>query len=367
MIVFLAMLVQLTGCGGSLGTATSGTSPNNDTDVIGTVSNLKTRVHAGAPDDLKLVDGQTELGNNDFVSVTDGGKARLEFPGPVSLLLFNQSEMDGIKLEYDPNSNPRIVNRLIRGGFSGYVEPGNLLTVDLAFGVKVNVLGTRFFIIYDEENGYIIIGKFDGTLTVSVPGQAIVNLADSELVDITSDGVIKRHSSFAFTPTQFEILADQCSSSIQGVNILRRDNGLPLPGQATADNNETLPCGSSMQPPLTATAVPWVNLDYCNRSTEDICVMTFVFVPQKMMVTVMIDRPEISEPYIVIDDQHRYPCQEIPGSPLKYYCLGDRISPNSYVTVQVFHADAELLAQGNFLLGNLVVKPPTRKPQPKYP
>jgi len=364
------MLVQLSSCSGFTGIPKTeipktGDAPTEATQVIGTVSNVRTQVHSGARDDLKLVEGQAELGNNDFVSVTDGGKARLEFPGPISLLLFNQSEIDGINLEYDANSNPRIVNRLIRGGFSGYVEPGNQLTVDLAFGVQVNVLGTGFFIIYDDVNGMITVGKFDGTLTVSVPGQDILTLADFELVDITSNGTTKRYSPFSFKPTEFELLADQCSSPIQGLNILRRNNGLPQPGESQADTNQTLPCGSLMQPPITVTEAPWVDLDYCYRSMEDICVNAFVLVPQGMMTTLRIQLPNISEPYLVIDNQPLYACEEISGSPLKYYCIGDRIRPNSYVLVQVFQRDSELLAQGYFLIGSLLA--PTSTPHSRYP
>src|SRR5574341_1418031 len=169
---FLLMLVLLSSCGryvpitgdNILAPTEITVNPGNNrssSETIGTVSNIRTQVHAGARDNLKLIEGETELGNDDFVRVTDGGKARLEFPGPISLLLFNRSDMDGIKLVYDANSNPLIVNRLIRGGFSGYVAPGNHLTVDLDLGVQVNVMGTNFFIVYDEESGFIIIGKFD--------------------------------------------------------------------------------------------------------------------------------------------------------------------------------------------------------------
>jgi hypothetical protein len=234
--------------------AQTGPTPH---DFIGTVSNMRTQVHAGARDDLKLIEGKVQLESGDFVSVTDGGKARLEFPGPIRLLLFNMTEVDRVTLETDENSNPRIVKRLIRGGYLGYVEPGKYLTVDLPHKVKVNVLGTNFFIIYDEDNDLITIGKFDGTLNVSVPGQRIVELEDSELVDITSDGTTRHYSPLSFTPSQFEEMADSCSSPIQGINILRRDNELPLPGEAAADKNKELPCGSSSQTPTpTPTKTP---------------------------------------------------------------------------------------------------------------
>jgi hypothetical protein len=248
--VFFLMFVGLCSCqsiipntGNNTPLPTNTSTDNNK--PIGTVLDIKTQVHAGARDNPVLIEGKTDLGNDDYVSVTDGGKARLEFPGPISLLLFNQSDMDGIKLESDVSSNPRITNRLIRGGFLGYVAPGKQLTVDLAFGVKVNVLGTNFFIVYDEESGFIIIGKFDGTLIVSVPGQADVSLEDSELADITSKRAIRHLSPISFTSSDFEKMADTCNSPIQGLNILRRDNGLPLPGETTADKNVELPCGTT--------------------------------------------------------------------------------------------------------------------------
>ena len=239
-IALFLVMVELSSCQRFIPETGNGTD-----NAIGTVSNIKTQVHAGTRDNPILIDGKTDLGNDDYVSVTNGGKARLEFPGPINLLLYNQSDMEGIKLEYDANSNPRIANRLIRGGFSGYVAPENQLTIDLAFGVKVNVLGTNFFIVYDEERGFIIIGKFDGTLIVSVPGENDVSLKDLELVDITSDHAIRHLSPISFTSSDFERMADTCISPIQGINILRRDNGLPLPGNATADKNVELPCGTT--------------------------------------------------------------------------------------------------------------------------
>jgi hypothetical protein len=374
--VFLLVLVQLSSCNGFIPTTgqdltgeatTTATDSATSTRVIGSVSNMKTQVHAGARNDLKLIEGKAELGNDDFVSVTDGGKARMEFPGPISLLLFNQSEMDGIKLDYDANSNPRIVNRLIRGGFSGYVAPGNQLTVDLAFGVKVNVLGTSFFIIYDEKTGVITIGKFDGTLTVSVPGQGIVKLGDSELVDITSDGAIKHYLPFSFTPDQFEQMADHCSSPIQGVNILRRDNNLPVLGEAVADKNKELPCGSSSDTPstpipATETPVAWIDLDYCSKSDKDICVYSLGLLNQNMMITLQVKRANVSGLYILIDNDNRYSCKEISTSKDKYFCTGEQIRPNTIVTVQVFHRDVLLLAQGDFLIPSLN---PTPRPRPK--
>lgn len=329
---------------------------------IGTVSNEKTQVHAGARDHLQLVDGTAPLGNDDYVSVTDGGKARLEFPGPINLLLFNDSEVDGIKLEADKEkSNPIIIHRLLRGGYLGYVAPGNQLTVDFEFDVKVNVLGTHFFIIYDEENGVITVGKFDGTLTVNVPGQPVMKLDDSELVDITADKAVKRYSPFRFTTGQFEEMADSCNSPVQGLNILRRDHEVPLPGTTDAGKTMELPCGSSVSIQATSTSVPVVNLDFCSRSREDICIYTVGLLKQDMMITLSVKRENILEPYILLENGNLYPCKEVTTGEDKYYCVGKQIRPNQNIMAQVFHRDHVLLAQGNLLISSLV---PTPKPRP---
>ena len=386
-ILFILILLQLASCtpgaipvtgdestpaasteAGDISTAAQA-SPSSQ-DLIGTVANERTNVHAGARGDLKLIEGKAPLGNDDFVSVTDGGKARLEFPGPIRLLLFNDSEVDRIKLDYDrENSYPVIAHKLIRGGYLGYVEPGNKLTVDLEYGVTVNVLGTNFFILYDEETGAITVGKFDGTLTVSVPGRPLIELDDSELVDITSDGTIKHYAPFSFTPSQFEEMADTCNSPIQGVNILRRDNELPLPGEAKADKNKALPCGSSLQTQATPTVsqtptpVTVIDLVYCNKANREICLYTMGLLNEDMMITLRVRRPEISGLYILLENGNQYPCKEISTSQDKYYCIGKQIPPNINIKVQVFQRVDELLAEGVLFFPSLRLTP-TPRPRP---
>ena len=262
MIILILVLIQLTGCGPffqGIGSENRLASPeessDNNTDsqghdtgsfsrVVGTVTNVKTNVQAGPLADLKNIIGKTDLGNDDFIKVTDGGKARLEFPGPINLLLYNESEIDSIKADVDENSNPRIANRLIRGGLSGYVAPGENLTIDLAFGVQVTVLGTNFFIIYDEETGYITVGKFNGVLIVEILNGNRIYLDDFEMIDITRGGKTWVYSNIPFTVNQFEKAADKCDSPIQGLSILRRDNSIPIHGDVLIDKDQSLPCGS---------------------------------------------------------------------------------------------------------------------------
>lgn len=240
-------------------TGNSATAPaaenTEDTSIIGTVQNIRTQVYAGESNNLKLINGETDLGNNEFVKVEDGGKARLSFPGPINLLLYNQSEVDDIRLEFDDNSNPRIVNRLIRGGFSGYVEPGHQLTINLSFGIQVNVLGTNFFIIFDDVSGFITIGKYDGTLSVTIPGQDPLFLENAELIDVSPQSTSSRRLSFPFSTAQFDATVDGCMSPVDGFSILRRDNQLPQAGQTTTQPNLVIAC----EPRLSVTNTPEIS------------------------------------------------------------------------------------------------------------
>ena len=231
--------------------ANASASNRNDqsstSQVVGTVTNVRTNVQAGPLANLKIIVEKSDLGDDDFVKVTDGGKARLEFPGPISLLLYNESEIDSIKAEVDENSNPRIANRLIRGGLSGYVAPGENLTIDLAFGLKVTVLGTNFFVIYDEETGNVTIGKFDGTLFIDLPDQSQIYVNDNEMIDLIWEGRIRDYFYYKipFTVDQFDETVDSCDIPVQGLNILRRDNSIPLPGDVLVNKSQSLPCESA--------------------------------------------------------------------------------------------------------------------------
>ncbi len=221
--------------------------------TIGAISNLLTRVRAGASSALRDIEGREELQNGDGVQVTEGGKARLEFPGPISVLVYNESEVEGVRAEVESSSNPRIAHRLIRGGLSGHVTPGSQLTIDLTFGRRVTVLGTDFFVVFNEDNGYTTVGKFNGTLILSIPGQGDVKL-DSEMVDITPNGHTTYYTPIPFNVDQFEQAATN-NSAVDGLNDLRRDFKLPPQG-ATSTPTPTPTRTPTPTPTITVTVPP---------------------------------------------------------------------------------------------------------------
>lgn len=219
---------------------------DSPSQAIGTILNLKTRVQAGTINELKEIDTKSELQNNDGIKVTNGGKARLEFSGPIFLLVYNDSEMEGVTAaEVETGaSSPRYAARLIRGGMTGYVSPGTELTINLESGMNVTVLGTNFFIIDNENNGYVTIGKFDGKLNLSIPNWGNRDLADSEMVDISPDG------SVMFFPIPFSVddldkVATDNASSVVGMNLLREQNQIPTQGSTPMPTSPPLPASAN--------------------------------------------------------------------------------------------------------------------------
>jgi hypothetical protein len=166
---------------------------------------------------------------------------------------------------------------LIRGGFSGYVEPGHQLNINLSFGIQVNVLGTNFFILFDDIKGFITIGKYDGTLSVIIPGQDPIFLENAELLDIGPQGDSFRRLSFPFSISQFDAAVDGCMSPVHGFNILRRDNQLPQAGQNTAQPNLVIAC----EPRLSVTSTPEISS----------CTMPIGFVKTKTVI--LRDGPDL--------------------------------------------------------------------------
>jgi hypothetical protein len=78
---------------------------------------------------------------------------------------------------------------------------------------------------------------------------------------------------------------------------------------------------------------------------------------------------DISDLYILLENGNQYPCEQVPTSQDKYYCLGKQFRLNQTLKVQVFHRVDELLAEGVLFFPALSVTPtpkpnPTRTPYP---
>ncbi|MBN1451902.1 MAG: hypothetical protein JW963_12870 [Anaerolineales bacterium] len=218
------------GNGGDNGGGGSGGDSGSTAQAIGQIIKERALVRAGPSSSMEEVSYSRDLNNNDAVNVTEGGKAHLDFDCGIQFTLFNDSSVGGIKAELDPDTPPRLAWKLIRGGGSGQVvEPGTELAISVATGTKITILGTRFFFVYDEETEYLTVGKFEGTLLIEIPGQEQFSL-DEALVDIAPDGSTRFYP-LPFEQDGFESFAGDYNSPLVGLNALRDEYGLPLPGE----------------------------------------------------------------------------------------------------------------------------------------
>ncbi len=103
-----------------------------------------------------------------------------------------------------------------------------------------------------------------------------------------------------------------------------------------------------------------IDLNYCNKSNEDICVYSVGLLKQELMITLQVDQSGISNMHITINNT-KYPCKQISGSVSKYYCTGPKVKSNTSITMQVRQQNDQLIAQGNILIPPLEPPPPTQK------
>jgi hypothetical protein len=105
-----------------------------------------------------------------------------------------------------------------------------------------------------------------------------------------------------------------------------------------------------------------IDLVYCSKANREICVYTIGLLNEKMMITLRVRRPDVSELRILLDNGNDYPCETISTSKDKYYCIGRQLLPNTYVKAQVFEQVNELLAEGVLFIPALN---PTSTPRPR--
>jgi len=207
-------------------------------EPVGSITKDRSLVKAGPDNAMKTVSDSRDLYNDDSVNVTDGGKAFLTFPGGIEFILFNETEIDGVNVEISGSTPPRVAWKLQRGGLSGeVVEEGSELEINVVSGTTITVVGTEFFVVFDEETGYLTIGKIEGELFFQVPGADPIWLGDEELVDITPEGSTQYYP-ILFDLDTFNQAADASSTPLEGLNNLRLDTGIPLPIETEIPSGE---------------------------------------------------------------------------------------------------------------------------------
>lgn len=203
---------------------------NQQVKAVGQITKEHSLVRAGPSSSMEEVANSRDLENNDAVNVSEGGKAQLDFDGGISFRLFNDSSVGGIKAELDPNTPPRLSWKLIRGGGVGQVvEEGSELTISVSTGTNFTILGTSFFVVFDDDSEYLTIGKIEGEIVVEIPGEGGFYL-DNEIIDIAPDGSTRAYPlPPGFDLDFFENVSDSAGSPLFAMVAIRKEFGIPYP------------------------------------------------------------------------------------------------------------------------------------------
>ena len=180
-----------------------------ESDAIGLVANDLDYVgHAILDRAEKQVLGEEDLFEGDSVRVRSGGKARLSF-GSIEIFALNETDVGNIKIAGTPDA-PAIVNILLRlGGVIGQVaESGQTLVLTTPVDNKqINILGTKFFVIFDLDTGNTMVGNFDGVVKVYV-GDQVTDITSGYYVLIPPDQPVGEQYPLPMTYGEFMKFAD---------------------------------------------------------------------------------------------------------------------------------------------------------------
>lgn len=217
------------GGGGGVPTENNGGGSPGD-QSIADINRIHSSVWSGPENSLSEINDTRSLYNEEGVKITDGGKARLDFHNQIKLTLYNNTETGGINGELDPNTPNFVRMKLFRGGLLGEVAAaGSTAEISVAFGTTIKVVGTTFFVIYDEATGYTSVGNFDGEMYLYPNGGGEISLPPRTMVDIAPDGGTNYYE-LPYSPGTFDSAADETGSPVDGLKKLRKELGQPFPG-----------------------------------------------------------------------------------------------------------------------------------------
>ena len=204
-------------------------------DSVGTINLVNSQVQTGPPDNLQFLEGQQDFHNGDGVRVTAGGKGKLTLDDGSFLTLFNETEVSGVNVITSP---PETDLFLQNEGFLGHVPPGENFKVNMPNGAQVEIFGTYFFALYNDETQVAAAGNFDGLVSYTPPGGTEQELPRSTMVNIPAEGEVVLME-LPFTHEQFESSVDSAGTPTAGLSTLVQEYQIepqPIPSKPPAAN-----------------------------------------------------------------------------------------------------------------------------------
>ncbi len=159
--------------------------PEPTKEPIGTLNLEESQVEHGADiNSLNQILDKVSLFANDAIRVSDGGEALLDFGDKMYMRLFNDTEMEVISAEIGQDVPLGVRFFLYRGGFTGQLtEEGSHVVYETPGGVEITILGTTYFVVYDEIKAETIVGNFEGNVSIKTSNE-MTTLEDGFLVII---------------------------------------------------------------------------------------------------------------------------------------------------------------------------------------
>jgi hypothetical protein len=220
---------------------------------IGQIEKIKGGVQVGPETALANVEPSSPVYNNDLVHVFDKGKASLDFGAGLSFTLYNDTTSGGTSVSKEGTTR-QVGILLSQGGLKGHNPEGTETTVHLPKNVDIVILGTSYFITYDEVEDKVWVYNFDGTVEYVLPSGERQQIAPRTLVEITSGQVTHVYKEMSFSVDDFDAYATEKDSPVLGVEALLQV--IPLTGEGTITPTATATQIPTDTPTATSTVTP---------------------------------------------------------------------------------------------------------------
>lgn len=197
-------------------TSASAATETPQAESVGTINLVLAQVESGPRDRLQFLEGIKDFHSGDGVRVTGGGKGKLELNDGTRMTLFNETKMSEVIVTTSPPATDLFLQSQ---GFLGEVPEDGDFTARLPNGALILILGTQFFVVYNEENQVATVGNFDGTVLYTPPGGTEEELSPGRMVNIPAQGAVELME-LSFTPEQFEVTVDSTGTPTAGLAAL---------------------------------------------------------------------------------------------------------------------------------------------------
>jgi hypothetical protein len=147
----------------------------------------------------------------------------LDFGSGLSLRLFNNSQVGGVRAESAQNASLLVRLRLEFGGFTGQLtQPGGQVVFETPNGATVSVAGTNFFLVYNADSGDVYCGNWNGQMWAEANGSGRVPLVADWIYRVQPGGQPEKWWQMPWSMDQFTQLARSYGTPLAPIEVAAR-------------------------------------------------------------------------------------------------------------------------------------------------